>query len=46
MKFTLIDEEKTHHPVSRMAGALGVSRAGYHAWEKRGHRQERPRTTS
>jgi putative transposase len=36
MKFTLIDEEKTHHPVSRMAGALGVSRAGYHAWEKRG----------
>jgi putative transposase len=35
MKFTLIDEEKTHHPVSRMAGVLGVSRAGYHAWEKR-----------
>jgi putative transposase len=35
MKFTLIDEEKTHHPVSRMACVLGVSRAGYHAWEKR-----------
>src|SRR5674536_107721 len=35
MKFTLIDEEKTHHPVSRMAGVLGVSRAGYHSWEKR-----------
>jgi putative transposase len=36
MKFTLIDEEKTHHPVSRLTGALGVSRAGYHAWGKRG----------
>jgi putative transposase len=35
MKFALIDEEKTRHPVSRLAGALGVSRAGYHAWEKR-----------
>lgn len=35
MKFKLIDEEKTHHSVSRLAGVLGVSRAGYHAWEKR-----------
>jgi hypothetical protein len=35
MKFTMIDEEKTHHSVSRMACVLGVSRAGYHAWEKR-----------
>ena len=35
MKFTLIAEEKTHHPVSRLTGVLGVSRAGYHAWEKR-----------
>ncbi len=35
MKFHLIAEEKTHHPVSRLAGALGVSRAGYHSWEKR-----------
>jgi putative transposase len=35
MKFTLIEEEKTHHSVSRMACVLGVSRAGYHAWEKR-----------
>ena len=36
MKFTLIAEEKTHHPVSRLTGVLGVSRAGYHAWGKRG----------
>ena len=36
MKFTLIDEEKMHHPVSRLTGVLGVSRAGYHAWGKRG----------
>jgi putative transposase len=35
MKFALIDEEKTHHSVSRMACVLGVSRAGYHSWEKR-----------
>ena len=35
MKFALIAEEKTHHSVSRMAGVMGVSRAGYHAWEKR-----------
>lgn len=31
----MIAEEKTRHSVSRLAGALGVSRAGYHAWEKR-----------
>jgi putative transposase len=35
MKFQLIAEEKTRHPVSRMVGVLGVSRAGYHVWEKR-----------
>jgi putative transposase len=35
MKYALIDEEKTHHPVSRLAGVLDVSRTGYHAWEKR-----------
>ncbi len=35
MRFALIDEEKTHYTVSRMAGVLGVSRAGYHAWKKR-----------
>lgn len=36
MKFKLIDEEKTHHSVSRLAGVLGVSRAGYYASRKRG----------
>ena len=35
MRYTLIAEEKMRHPVSRLAGVLGVSRAGYHAWEKR-----------
>jgi putative transposase len=35
MKYALIEEEKTHHPVSRLAGVLDVSRTGYHAWEKR-----------
>lgn len=36
MKFRLIDEEKARHPISRIARALGVSRAGYHAWKRRG----------
>lgn len=35
MKYALIAQEKTHHPVSRLAGVLDVSRTGYHAWEKR-----------
>ena len=35
MKFALIDEAKTHHTVSRLARALGVSRAGYHAFKAR-----------
>jgi len=35
MKFSLIDEEKTHHSVSRLASVLGVSRAGYYASKKR-----------
>jgi putative transposase len=35
MKYALIAEEKTHHPVSRLAGVLGVSRTGYHSWENR-----------
>jgi len=35
MKYALIAEEKTRHPVSRLAGVLDVSRTGYHAWEKR-----------
>ncbi len=36
MRFALIDEEKTHHSVSRLASVLGVSRAGYYASKKRG----------
>jgi len=35
MKFHLIEEEKSHHPVSRLARVLGVTAAGYHAWKKR-----------
>lgn len=31
----LIDEEKSHHKISRMARTLGVTAAGYHAWAKR-----------
>ena len=32
MRYRLIDEEKPHHAVSRLARVLGVSRAGYYAW--------------
>jgi putative transposase len=35
MKFRLIEEEKSHHSVSLLARVLGVTRAGYHAWQKR-----------
>jgi putative transposase len=35
MRYRLIAEEKSHHPVSRLARVLGVTRAGYHAWMKR-----------
>jgi putative transposase len=35
MKFRLIEEEKSHHKISRMARVLGVTAAGYHAWRKR-----------
>jgi putative transposase len=35
MRFRLIDEEKSHHSISRMARVLGVTAAGYHAWSKR-----------
>jgi putative transposase len=35
MKYRLIDAEKPHHTVSRLACALGVSRAGYYAWARR-----------
>lgn len=35
MKFSLIDEEKSHHGISRMSRVLGVTAAGYHAWRNR-----------
>jgi putative transposase len=35
MKFRLIEEERSHHSVSRLSRVLGVTAAGYHAWRKR-----------
>lgn len=35
MKFALIDEEKSHHTISRLCRALGVTRAGYYASKTR-----------
>lgn len=35
MRYRLIDEEKSHHTISRMCRALGVTRAGYHAYKTR-----------
>jgi len=35
MRFALIDEEKSHHPISRMCRVIGVTAAGYHAWKGR-----------
>lgn len=35
MTYRLIDEEKSHHAVSRLARVLGVSRAGFYAWQGR-----------
>src|SRR4029453_17077597 len=33
--YRLIDQEKAHHAVSRLARVLGVARAGYYAWARR-----------
>jgi putative transposase len=33
--YRLIDAERAHHPVSRLARVLGVARAGYYAWAGR-----------
>jgi putative transposase len=35
MTFRLIDQEKAHHAVSRLCRVLGVSRAGFYAWQAR-----------
>ena len=33
--YRLIDQEKAHHAVSRLARVLGGARAGYYAWSSR-----------
>lgn len=35
MRFRLVDEEKSHHSISRLTRVLGVTAAGYHAWRQR-----------
>jgi putative transposase len=36
MTFRLIEAEKAEHPVSLLCTVLGVTRAGYYAWRRRG----------
>jgi len=36
MRYRFIDQERPHHAVSRLCRALGVTRAAYYAWRKRG----------
>jgi putative transposase len=36
MTFRLIEVERAQHPVSRLCGVLGVTRAGFYGWKRRG----------
>jgi putative transposase len=36
MRFRLIEAEKAEHTISRLCTVLGVTRAGYYAWRRRG----------
>jgi putative transposase len=36
MRFRLIEAEKAEHAISRLCKVLGVTRAGYYAWRRRG----------
>jgi putative transposase len=36
MRFRLIEAEKAEHAISRLCTVLGVTRAGYYAWRRRG----------
>ncbi|MCA1698142.1 MAG: IS3 family transposase [Actinobacteria bacterium] len=36
MRFRLIEAERAQHAVSRLCAVLGVTRAGFYAWERRG----------
>lgn len=38
MRYRFIDQERPHHTVSRLCRVLGVTRAAYYAWRKRGPR--------
>ncbi len=41
MSFRLIEAEKAQHSVSRLCTVLGVTRAGYYAWRRRGPSRRR-----
>lgn len=36
MRFRLIEAERAQHAVSRLCAVLGVTRAGFYAWRRRG----------
>lgn len=46
MIYQLIDEEKAHHPVSRLSQLLGVSRQGYYQHVRRSQAGPGPRESS